>query len=592
MKNKVLMLCAAIAWGIVSAFAETCTVDGVTYSYQVIDGEAQITDVPSSTSGDLLVPARLNGIPVTSIGSYAFADCDGITSIVFSEGLKSVGHGAFLRSSGLKSVILPDGMTNIEDHAFQYCAGLSSVVMPDTVTTIESGAFASCSSLPALKLPKGITRLEDHLFIYCSGLESVQLPSGLLEVGDGVFCDCDGLTTVSFPAAIEKLEDHVFLRCSGLSEVVFQGPPPSEFGSGVFTYCNTVAGRYSEEYKTEWQAALGSSSSWNGLGMSQVSAESDDSESSAHIEYANLKGAAHTNPTSFKKGDTVAFTTPGHVEGYTFAGWSPQVITADMTNDQVVTANWFTNRYEIAYDPRGGVGEMKSTACRYDQDVAVSSNVFVRTGYDFMGWATNKNGVVVLTDGAVVSNLTSLADDVVALYAVWKSQGVRISNLEATSIPPWGLAIDYDLVGADGMGTSWELEISAAWNGGSCKAKTLSGDCNFSDGSHRVYWNMAQDGFTLDEDQLTLSVGYKHIPCEGSPYCIIDLSQGAGADARYPVTYMDVPPSGGFNTQEYKTTKIVLKRVDAGSFIMGEDQSNEAHRVTLTKAFYMGIFEV
>ena len=74
-------------------------------------------------------------------------------------------------------------------------------------------------------------------------------------------------------------------------------------------------------------------------------------------------------------------------------------------------------------------------------------------------------------------------------------------------------------------------------------------------------------------------------------YCVIDLSGGPNA-AKYPVTYLETEPEGGFNTDEYKTTKLVLKRVESGSFIMGEDQTDESHRVTLTKPFYMGIFEV
>ena len=77
----------------------------------------------------------------------------------------------------------------------------------------------------------------------------------------------------------------------------------------------------------------------------------------------------------------------------------------------------------------------------------------------------------------------------------------------------------------------------------------------------------------------------------GKNYCVIDLSGGADAES-YPVTYLDRAPKGGFNAPEYKTAKLVLKRVDAGSFVMGEDQSNEAHRVTLAKSFYMGLFEV
>ncbi|MBQ7190430.1 MAG: SUMF1/EgtB/PvdO family nonheme iron enzyme [Kiritimatiellae bacterium] len=74
-------------------------------------------------------------------------------------------------------------------------------------------------------------------------------------------------------------------------------------------------------------------------------------------------------------------------------------------------------------------------------------------------------------------------------------------------------------------------------------------------------------------------------------YCVIDLSGGTNA-ASYPVTYLAEPPEGGFNTDEYKTTKLALRRIEAGSFIMGDDPANESHRVTLTRPFYMGIFEV
>lgn len=74
-------------------------------------------------------------------------------------------------------------------------------------------------------------------------------------------------------------------------------------------------------------------------------------------------------------------------------------------------------------------------------------------------------------------------------------------------------------------------------------------------------------------------------------YCVIDLSEGANAK-RYPFSYMPNPPESGFNVDEYKTTKLVLRRIEPGSFILGQNQKDESHRVTLTKPFYCGIFEV
>ena len=85
-------------------------------------------------------------------------------------------------------------------------------------------------------------------------------------------------------------------------------------------------------------------------------------------------------------------------------------------------------------------------------------------------------------------------------------------------------------------------------------------------------------------------------------YMVVDLSEGANATS-YPVTYLSQVPEGGW-TEEYKTEKLVLRRIDPGTFKMGSptnevgrseyDHSNEGerlHTVTLTKPYYIGVFE-
>ena len=165
----------------------------------------------------------------------------------------------------------------------------------------------------------------------------------------------------------------------------------------------------------------------------------------------------------------------------------------------------------------------------------------------------------------------------------------EIRDLQVTSIAPMGLAIDYNVSGATGDVRGCYLSVSMTGNGTNYLAKTLTGATNCVDGAHRVYWNMAKDGITSVGADIPVKV--KYAAGDGALYCVIDLAGGSSA-ASYPVTYLNAEPSGGFNTTEYKTTKLVLKRVDPGSFIMGEDQTNESHRVTLTKPFYMGLYEV
>lgn len=80
-------------------------------------------------------------------------------------------------------------------------------------------------------------------------------------------------------------------------------------------------------------------------------------------------------------------------------------------------------------------------------------------------------------------------------------------------------------------------------------------------------------------------------------YLVIDLSAGSSATT-YPVSHLTAVPEGGWS-DEYKTTKIVLQRIRAGSFTMGSPDTELGHRpdetmhpVSLSQDFYIGVFEV
>jgi hypothetical protein len=143
------------------------------------------------------------------------------------------------------------------------------------------------------------------------------------------------------------------------------------------------------------------------------------------ITYQNLRGATHTNPSSYQEGALVSFTNPSGVTGYTFAGWTPSQITADMTGAQTVRASWTANRYTISYNANGGSGTMDGTAATYDSESTIAENGFIRDGYLFKGWAMEADGEIVYASGQLVTNLTSQAQGVVTLYAVWEAGKVE-----------------------------------------------------------------------------------------------------------------------------------------------------------------------
>lgn len=114
-------------------------------------------------------------------------------------------------------------------------------------------------------------------------------------------------------------------------------------------------------------------------------------------------------------------------------------------------------------------------------------------------------------------------------------------------------------------------------------ATKLSGDTALTAGTHKLVWDLDAQGLSIKSDNVVFNVA-----CDTTEatYCVIDLSAGGDATS-YPVTYLASEPSGGFNVDAYKTTKLVLKRLAAGSFKMQGSTTT-----TLTNPFFMGLFEV
>ena len=110
---------------------------------------------------------------VTSIGNYAFSDCDSLTSVTIPDSVTSIGDLAFSGCDSLTSVTIPDSVTSIGYGAFSGCSSLTSVAIPDSVTSIRGSAFFDCSSLTSVTIPDSVTSIRDDAFGYCSSLTSV-----------------------------------------------------------------------------------------------------------------------------------------------------------------------------------------------------------------------------------------------------------------------------------------------------------------------------------------------------------------------------------------------------------------------------------
>lgn len=194
-----------------------------------------------------------------------------------------------------------------------------------------------------------------------------------------------------------------------------------------------------------------------------------------------------------------------------------------------------------------------------------------------------------------IANVTTLV--AIGIVSVAGADTPTITGVTAQQRYPWNGKVDISYTVAGDIGseanqravfTSLKVTVIDLVANTTNTATQLSGDLSLEEGTHSIVWDMNAERLSIKSSNVVFKVA-----CEttNALYCVIDLSDGVGA-VSYPVSHVPSAPLHGFNTDEYKTTKLVLRRLEAGRFIMGDDQNDESHHVTLTQPFFCGLFEV
>ena len=174
-------------------------------------------------TGSVTIPSSVtyNGTTysVSKIGSSAFYDCIGLTSITIPNSVTLIGDGAFYGCTNLTSISIPNSVTEIGSSAFEDCYGLTSITIPNSVTQIAYGAFSGCTGLTSVTIPNSVTEIGSSAFSGCTGLTSVTIPNSVTQIAYGAFGYCTGLTTVNFNAENCTLMDLVFKSCTNIKTI-------------------------------------------------------------------------------------------------------------------------------------------------------------------------------------------------------------------------------------------------------------------------------------------------------------------------------------------------------------------------------------
>ena len=209
-------------------------VDGCKYS--VYKDHADFTKCSESYSGDLIIPAEVNGVPVTRLGGRPFSSCRDLTSVKIPATVTEItGHLAgyaknltqFIVDGNNETFCSVDGVVYTKDMktlvAYPPAATENEFTVPSGVETIGYGA-AYTAMFTSLILPDSVTKVDDFAFTYCKQLKSIKLSKNLKSIGYSGFGNCILLESADVPASVEKLGTSAFASCTAMKTLTINNP--------------------------------------------------------------------------------------------------------------------------------------------------------------------------------------------------------------------------------------------------------------------------------------------------------------------------------------------------------------------------------
>lgn len=225
----------------------------------------------------ITIPEKLkNGGIVTTVGNYAFLDCECLTAITLPDSIKHIGYRAFDGCLNLTKVDLPSALDILDDGAFAGCVELLEIELPNEIEHFGAEVFFGCSD--KLKISwdsdedpvydysydcaffndqdyyvweelgmcftkddldyileenEGITRfdfadyypdggecissIDSKAFEGRSQFTEIVLPKTIKYIGDYAFQGCTGLKKIDIPEGIRYIARQAFSGCIGLS---------------------------------------------------------------------------------------------------------------------------------------------------------------------------------------------------------------------------------------------------------------------------------------------------------------------------------------------------------------------------------------
>ena len=226
------MLCSSVP--AVHAFAEdtapselagTSAEETSSLKYKVYTSYVAVTGC-DRTLEELVIPAEIEGLPVTVIESNAFYSYSSLKKVVLPDTIREIRNCAFQYATNLTEINLPESLEKIGINAFNSCYALTSVTIPDRVSEMGSSAFSGCNALEEITLPQELPAYPDNLLYGCVNLKRIVCRNPEFVFPENAVYSDNSLTIAGFSGSTaETYAEQFSLNFESLGEFVREEIP-------------------------------------------------------------------------------------------------------------------------------------------------------------------------------------------------------------------------------------------------------------------------------------------------------------------------------------------------------------------------------
>ena len=221
-----------------------------TFLYEEKDGAIIRAGLTEETASDIVIPRKINGLPVKEIKEYAFINRKDLKTLSVPQSVEQIGYGVLSGCSALTAITLPftgaehKTQKGLKDYNFGYIFGetpysggksamqfyhkdsLEEVEMayyyiPTSLkevkitgvkdTHIPYAAFYNCNTINKIVLGKNITDIGEFAFSGVVGTIEWEAPQ-IKTVGEHAFEDFKG-ETLSIPDSVTEIKRSAYSAC-------------------------------------------------------------------------------------------------------------------------------------------------------------------------------------------------------------------------------------------------------------------------------------------------------------------------------------------------------------------------------------------